>query len=110
MPQARAINAGKKVETPEPDHAGEEQEKAPVNQSASLFSNEYEVERKVVKPPNQLELTEEELAADNDGVPLHEARVRKQRKHAELLCSRSCRLVGVALQLGAYSGRHRHPR
>lgn len=62
--KSTARGKGKKVETPEPDHAGEEQEKVPVNTSASMFSNDFEVERKVVKPPNQLELTEEELSQE----------------------------------------------
>ena len=61
MPPKKKVGKGKKVETPEPDHAGEEEAKAPVNTSANPMKPEWEVERKVVKPPNQLELTEEEL-------------------------------------------------
>ena len=63
MPPKKKVGKGKKVETPEPDHAGEEEAKAPVNTSANPMKPEWEVERKVVKPPNQLELTEEELVA-----------------------------------------------
>ena len=65
MPPKKKPGKGKKAaDTPEPDHAGDEQEKAPVNTSASLFSAVSEVERKVVKPPNQLDLTEEELSTE----------------------------------------------
>ena len=65
MPPKKKPGKGKKAaDTPEPDHAGDEQEKTPVNTSASLFSAVSEVERKVVKPPNQLDLTEEELSTE----------------------------------------------
>lgn len=39
-------------------------------------------------------------AADNDGVQLRAARRRKEAKYAELLRSRRCRLVVVALEVG----------